>query len=104
MKTKVTMLKWSEWAAKQWDGQSPIPTLVPNNDNMYQVTVDAETHQEAFRKAFQHRFGTAPPEDRVQMLTNYRITKGEVSFYVLDDYLPTTGLPAHPQESEIVRE
>ena len=71
---------------------------------MYQVNVDAETHREAFRLAYRARFGVAPPEGRVQMVTNYRITTGEVSFYVLDDYLPTTGLPSHPQEKEIVRE
>ena len=104
MKTEVTILKWSEWAFKQWDRKSPIPTVIPNTDNIYRVAVDAETHREAFRLAYQARFGMVPPEDRVQAVINYRIATGKATFYVLDDYLPMRGLPNHPKEQEIVWE
>lgn len=103
MQTKVTMLKESEWDTKQWDSAKeimPLPT-----ENMYEITVNAATHREAFRLAYQAKFGVAPPEESVKRLINYRITKGKVTFYVQDDYLPVTGMPAaHPEEMEIVRE
>lgn len=102
MQTKVTMLKGSEWSFNQWDGASETPVL--QSEGNYHITVDAATHREAFRLAYYARFNVAPPEDRVRMLINYRIIKGEITFSVDDDYLPGECFPIHPPETEIISE
>ncbi|MHB0937115.1 MAG: hypothetical protein ACYC6A_12070 [Armatimonadota bacterium] len=93
-KIKVFLLKNSEWQAMRWDSQGPVSTVTLQPENIF--TVEAATHHEAYRQAYQQRHGVNPPEEKVQILPDSRIVGGTVTFYLDDDDYPIPGKPGNP--------
>ena len=92
-KCKVWILRRDVWEFKQWDAEGPIDSIIPSDDNMYSVEVEAESKREAFALAYRQWKGVVLPPYYLDEILDEPIDTPAIRFYVDENGRLVAGMP-----------